>query len=263
MKLNGYEEIDPIDGVMDVELSSWKVFHSYVVDEMLQYSHFVWRGQRDSEWGLQSSIDRLVETNPRKKLTKRLLETHLEKFKVATRGRRGANPPREISEDEWWALGQHHGLATPLLDWTRSPFVALYFAFEKSESPKSGVRAVWALSGAASLNSKLKENHSDLESSVLQLIRPHQDENARLVSQGGLFTRAPLGQTVEDWIRKHASFGEEGAAHLIRILIPDYAREECLRALNMMNINHMTLFPDLYGASQHCNKTFSILNYHC
>lgn len=260
--LNGYEEFDAIDGVMDVKLSSWRVFHSYVIDEMLEYSHYVWRGQRDSEWSLKSSIDRLVEIIPRKKLTKGLIDAHLMKFKVATRGRRGVNPPRDISEDEWWALGQHNGLATPLLDWTRSPFVALYFAFEKSDSPKSGVRTVWALSGASSLNSKLKAIHGNGENNMLQLIRPHQDENARLVSQGGLFTRAPLGQTVDDWVRSHAKHDEEDAIHLIRILIPDDSREECLRALNMMNINHMTLFPDLYGASQHCNKTFSIKNYH-
>jgi hypothetical protein len=37
------------------------------------------------------------------------------------------------------AIGQHHGLPTRFLDWTRNPLVACYFAVEEDECEKDSV----------------------------------------------------------------------------------------------------------------------------
>jgi FRG domain len=52
-------------------------------------------------------------------------------------------PPERDDELEWLALMQHHGAPTRLLDWTKSPYVELFFALE----PIMGAdfAAVWAI----------------------------------------------------------------------------------------------------------------------
>lgn len=120
------------DGVAHIDIFSWKYFHDYVRQEMLEYSHYVWRGQRDSTWHLQTSLDRALRFKSKTTHASQA-KAHLERFKLAVRGRRGLSPTPLKDENEWWALAQHNGMATPLLDWTESPFVALYFAFEKEQ----------------------------------------------------------------------------------------------------------------------------------
>lgn len=255
----GWKEGKIINGICHVEIDSWQFFHDYIIEEMQDFEGYVWRGQRDSSWPLKSSLDRLLDkagsTNPsaHAKHTKQ----HLAAFQKATRGRRGVNPPK-LNDQEWWALGQHNGLATPLLDWSDSPFVGLYFAFEKADVPSSGMRAVWAITHTTDENKKAEaDNEWHAEPKTLSFIRPNQNENPRLLSQAGLFTQGPAGKNVEEWVERYAS-GNSTEMTLIKIMIPDTGRRECIRTLNQMNINHATLFPDLYGAGAHCNRSLEL-----
>jgi hypothetical protein len=247
-------------GVVEVELSSWRYFHDYVMQEMLDFPHYFWRGQRDSAWGLQTSFDRAMQFRPKASYAAKA-RTHLANFKMASRGRRGLVPAQIKDENDWWALAQHHGLATPLLDWTESAFAALYFAFDKEQAPASESRAVFAMGGLTKKNREISTSHSGSDAPpLLEIIRPLQDENSRLVSQSGLFTKTPYGHTVESWVKEH--FKEDGTyMTLIKILIPNRDRPDCLKMLSKMNINHASLFPDLYGAGEHCNKRLQIDGY--
>jgi hypothetical protein len=250
------------EGTITFRLASWSKFFDFLEAEVFDPAiplkpTYVWRGQRRADWSLSSSLDRLLAklnlTAGRAMPEKRLLE-HLESFKFATRGRRGYNPASLI-ENDWWALGQHFGLATPLLDWTRSPFAAAYFAFHELASDPTEYRVVYGLArNAVTKKSDEILGSSDEEkgrAQVVEFIDPMSDENQRLVSQDGLFTKAPIGLPIEQWIGRE--FEGSSSKVLLRIEIPDADRPTCLRTLNRMNINHLSLFPDLTGASRATN----------
>ena len=252
------------NGIATYRLTAWAAYYP-LIEKTLAVSRassrdFVWRGQRRDDWALSPSLDRLIgrltttgsslASNPDE-----ILRIHLERFKMAVRGRRGQNPPELPSENDWWALGQHYGLATPLLDWTRSPFAAAYFAFEDDNPDTTEYRVVYGLDRRA-----VELRNYDLVTAesveigrppLLEFYDPLSNENPRLVAQGGLFTRTPLGTPVEQWIT--AEFEEAPEPVMYRILIPNRDRAPCLRALNRMNINHLSLFPDLNGASRFVN----------
>ncbi len=251
--------VSQADGVIETELSSWKWFHDYVTKSFQDFEPFLFRGQRKSTWLLESSLDRTV-----KKLSIPINPaTHLESFQMSVRGRRGLNP-QQLNENEWWALGQHYGLDTPLLDWTESPYLGLFFAFEKVREAKSDVRAVYALSRlhVEKKSLEIAENHQTPDrSDVVEIISPLTDDNARLVNQRGLFTRASAGVDLEDWVRHHFSGSNDRVLEKMVIRERGNDREHCLRSLNQMNINHLTLFPDLTGASNYCNMSIRIERY--
>jgi hypothetical protein len=105
-----------------------------------------------------------------------------------------------------------------------------------------------------------RDAQANVQPQLIEFIEPLLDESARLVSQGGLFTRAPLGQTIEPWLRSVLAPGASGVV-LTKLLVPNRGRDECLRALNAMNINRKSLFPDLSGASTFCNMELQIDSY--
>ncbi len=252
------------NGIKEIRLDSWREFFRLTTELFATGSAYIYRGQSNYDWPLLSSLDRLESRYPKRKnlcgdvpeffdRPPFTAEEHLGAFKRAIRGRRGPHPP-PLTEDDYWALGQHHGLATPLLDWTRSPFVALFFAFDEEKcflsahkwaEPEN--RGVYILS-IATIETVAKDGVP-----AVRLLSPDTDANYRLISQGALSIRMPRRTDLEGYVGKCFSGVNHGAT-FTKIRIPNADRDGCLVALNKMNINHMTLFPDIDGAAKHVNS---------
>lgn len=182
---------DDIDGLLpSAKVASWEELLKTLqgADFKKTKNDLVYRGHAGHDWQLSSTLGRLfdggdIPSDKRAKL--------LRQFKLSMRGRGYDLGPLQ-TEEEVWAVGQHHGLKTPLLDWTRSPFVALFFAFSKyenqSENESNPSRAIFCMN-----KTKLEEDLG--EDFVDELfLEPEDHRNSRLVNQSGLFTIAPDGQ---------------------------------------------------------------------
>jgi FRG domain len=268
-----------IDGVLEIQASSWRGFVEYVQENLSNYRAYIYRGQREP-WDLLSKMDRVLlrlQADHSRKSTRRFFKQGnvLQEFKQACRGRRGASPPRLGEANDWWALGQQYGLETPLLDWTKSPFVAGFFAFEEAKQKECLLRPRMAYAihkgDIEKQSEKIKADKSKPKTflgelmgvDAIEIVSPQVDDNSRLVSQGGLFTKGLRSSLeIEGWVRKHF-VGADKHVTMIKISIAEQPedREAFLRFLNRMNINYLTLFPDLDGAAKHCNMQLEIEEY--
>ncbi|ODA43118.1 FRG domain-containing protein [Desulfosporosinus sp. BG] len=241
------------EGVIAADLSSWEEFSSIVTGRLLNTSNYIWRGQRSADWLLESTWDRML-----KKSDENDSLMHLKNFKHAARDRMGLNLEKMESDDEWWASGLHYSLVTPLLEWTISPFVAAYFAFCK-ESKEQGKRAIYSFAKRAVMvkndELKMKNPGTSEDDLFVKYIKPLFDDDSRLANQSGLFTKSPIGVDIEQWVRRNFSVVSKAKVILLKLTLPNTERTPILKALNRMNINHLSLFPDLPGASKFSTLT--------
>jgi hypothetical protein len=143
------------------------------------------------------------------------------------------------------ALAQHHGLPTRLLDWTTNPLAALWFAFYKEENA-TGERCVWGLSTNSSDFADVKKNAFSQQRTVI--FRPNHITK-RITAQNGWFTNHKYLEEKGLFIPLHSQ--KNYSTKLAKFRFDNKLRTEILKTLEMMGINHYTMFPDLDGLTSY------------
>src|SRR5689334_16250381 len=120
-----------------LRFNSWADYKSFVSSLS---ENWAYRGQFDSGWDLNNAIERTDFIH----LYKGVEADFLAEFQ------RG--DPNYLHKDEtpehiieWLALMQHHGAPTRLLDFSKSPFIAAYFAYEECSGRDGHFIGIWAI----------------------------------------------------------------------------------------------------------------------
>lgn len=210
----------------EIVVDSFEAFHRQVQNYSKEAD--IYRGVRDREYQLIAKVGRI----PLRSRTSRKKE----EGRIFRRFKERAVPYVEFSprtDWDWLAIAQHHGLPTRLLDWTRNPLAALYFAVEHETKSDS---AVYVLKGYPVLSTR---RHPDpFEYEKVGKFVPDRI-NARLNAQLGVFTIHPNP--------KQAFVSND----IEKLIIPNKPRKELKKILDTYGINRATLFPDLDGLAVH------------
>ena len=198
-------------------------------------NEWVFRGQSNKEWPLRPSVGRGDSYTLH---WERLL---LDQFRrLAERYVTSAG----LTEWDWLALAQHHGLPTRLLDWTSNSLVACFFACAKAQSRDGEVDGQVIAIESRSVGFYDSKDQRELD--------PFQIESAKLIMPRALAGRI-LNQRGVFSIHAHPDqyWGVQTKdINIDRFDVLAEMKESLLRGLHNIGIDDAHVMPDLDGLAR-------------
>jgi hypothetical protein len=242
-----------------LKFDNWNDYKDFV-DDLSE--NWVFRGQSNTQWELENAIERTDFIH----LYRGIEIDFLAEFQ---RGARNYLNKDETPEYliEWLALMQHHGAPTRLLDFSRSPFIGAYFAFEELVNADNSNVAVWAINVQAlkehalrelkkTYSSELEESNNIIDEKLFKKI--FFDNNCSLIFPVEPFrmnrryslqqsTFVSTGNSHDPFMKQLYFLKNSINQAVIKIELPGRLQKQVLRNLQRMNLNRASLFPDLDG----------------
>jgi hypothetical protein len=228
--------------LVEVTTKSWAEFKGLIISDQFgeqpfRRGRFLFRGQGDAGWKLQSGFDRWYRGDPaRKKIVSGQL---IDAFKQECEQ---TDLPASFTDspEAWLGLAQHSGLPTRLLDWSESPYVAAFFAFSghirSTAINLTKTVAVWVIDS---------QSHIWDDDNGCAVMRVPSFGNARMANQQGWFTHLKSPSTsLEEHI---AAFGIANESTFRKYSIPVNEMRTAIADLDAMGLNYARIYPGLEG----------------
>jgi hypothetical protein len=241
----------------EIKVESWEQFEQEVFnlqqfrDDKLKAKHLfvsevIFRGQANAEWELKSTLERYSD----KSISRIRYYHYLEKIKPAVETYTGQKwdlgNPKVLDDDfpvDWpgyafMIYARHHGFPSPLLDWTLSPYIALFFSMQTVCNSENA--AVFAF---IETPEGIKGGY--VGAPKIDELGVYETSHERHFTQQAKYTICTRKER-EKWVySSHQSYFDTGTDrqdYIRKIVIPRSLREEILKRLYLMNINEYSLF---------------------
>jgi len=233
-------------------------------------NNYIYRGHADANWKLESSLERVLGRNWSTQKAGSFEDIFLSIFKSKFHlyDNENIEPDSKLA---WLSLMQHYGVPTRLLDFTESPFVAIYFALEAYDFSSGKDFAVFAIDYTKLMDASIREiaDHDVEFNRDRQQLQKQHDKvfddtvdkstykiawvaepgklNARIDRQAGTFLlTGDKGSKIED-ILKHPMYDK---VEMLKFEICSSICEGTFALLRKMNINSKTVYGDLGGLAK-------------
>jgi hypothetical protein len=234
------------------ELMSWEEFKRFIGSIIKNRNEFLFRGQASNQYRLNTSFhrERHYDMMRYDQEACAVLVQHINAISSYQYDR---NDPSDFGA--LLSLAQHHGFPTPLLDWSRSPYIAAFFALELQpliKIPEDNPR-IYIFDALTWQQDTSQAYHiADPRPVITPKEFPAQN-NPRHLPQQSVHTYTNI-EDVETWIRLMEKYNKKDYLKIIDITRAD--REVALRDLQYMGVTAATLFPGLEGICRSMKARF-------
>jgi hypothetical protein len=270
-------------GIIEDVFVSWADFRnetSKMVPD-LDYHKYIWRGQSRSDWMIESSWKRLksngtlddylkildrvydqistwsdkewdIYEKDEKLISKKQQNPYLNEQEYIEKIENKRYNNKELFS--FLAFLQHHGFPTPMIDCTKSPYIASYFAFEGSYDNHCNSVAIYRIDKTLLKNISDTEVCKDVKMPVI--IEASSKGNVKQIIQQGLYltlSEKEILKLNED-LKRMVNYSVEPI--IKKFTINNSDRKNAMRELEQMGINHLSLFPDIEGMCRMLKEKF-------